>query len=317
MSAELENVDGRSCIVKPESSKAHDEDRHVERLARLESTISGMRDFLSQRMKSAPAGSRTSRILIQALEHIRVIREDIAEIKRTDRTWRVGQKKMVKLRNVVWDTFERLQFSGKSYADAARLGVERCLVSTGCQYSFADLALALAPCERPTASAGPSALNMKPAQQNPTDCQRARKLRCTVNNPWGFGSGVHDVLWCFVAALQMGRTLILDTSKWHITPESHGWSSVFQPLAGSSCENVGIDKDTVIFNTKTESRTETRRKILDLPTSIIGTLVANHADPYAWWYGQIMGYILRLQDSTRQRIENFKRQIGYQHPIVS
>ncbi|KAH6933192.1 hypothetical protein HPB50_013193 [Hyalomma asiaticum] len=34
-----------------------------------------------------------------------------------------------------------------------------------CQYSFADLALALAPCERPTASTGPSALNMKPAQQ--------------------------------------------------------------------------------------------------------------------------------------------------------
>ncbi|KAH6924921.1 hypothetical protein HPB50_026426 [Hyalomma asiaticum] len=46
----------------------------------------------------------------------------------------------------------------------ARRGVERRLVYTGCQYSFDDLALALAPCERPTASSGPSALNMKSAQ---------------------------------------------------------------------------------------------------------------------------------------------------------
>ncbi|KAL1482207.1 hypothetical protein MTO96_033955 [Rhipicephalus appendiculatus] len=60
-----------------------------------------------------------------------------------------------------------------------------------------------------------------------------------------------------------------------------------------------------------------RGRIIDLPVSIATTLVANHPEPYAWWYGQIMGYIFRLQDSFRRRIENFKREIGYEHPIVS
>lgn len=43
-------------------------------------------------------------------------------------------------------------FSGTRYADAARRGAERRLVSTGCQYSFADLALPLAPREQPPAA---------------------------------------------------------------------------------------------------------------------------------------------------------------------
>ncbi|KAH7952382.1 hypothetical protein HPB52_022182 [Rhipicephalus sanguineus] len=67
----------------------------------------------------------------------------------------------------------------------------------------------------------------------------------------------------------------------------------------------------------TDVGTKSRRRILDLPVSIAATLVANHADPYAWWYGQIMGYIFRLQDSFRRKIETFKREIGYKHPIVS
>ncbi|XP_037574381.1 alpha-(1,6)-fucosyltransferase [Dermacentor silvarum] len=151
---------------------------------------------------------------------------------------------------------------------------------------------------------------------NPADCKSARKFRCSVNNEWGFGSGVHDLLWCFVAALQTGRTLILDTSKWHYTP-SGNWSTFFQPVAGPSCDGVHIDKETIIFMPGQRSRTETRRRILDLPTSIIRTLVANHAEPYAWWCGLIVSYILRLQNSTQQKIENFKKKIGYKRPIVS
>lgn len=237
-----------------------DEERHVERLTRLETTIAGMRDFLTQRLKKAPAHSSTAQVIIKAIEYIRVVREDIAAFKRTDRAWQTGQKKMLELRNFVWNTFERLQ--------------------------------------------------------NPADCKSARKFRCSVHNEWGFGSGVQDLLWCFVAALQMGRTLILDTSKWHYTP-SGNWSTFFQPVAGPSCDGVHIDKETIIFNPGHTSRTETRRRILDLPASIIRTLVANHAEPYAWWCGLIVSYILRLQNSTQQKIENFKKKIGYKRPIVS
>ncbi|KAL1467272.1 hypothetical protein MTO96_042294, partial [Rhipicephalus appendiculatus] len=60
-----------------------------------------------------------------------------------------------------------------------------------------------------------------------------------------------------------------------------------------------------------------RSRILDLPASIAKDLVANHGEPYAWWYGQIMAYIFRLQNSTRQLIEDFKRNKDYKHPIVA
>ncbi|KAL1485977.1 hypothetical protein MTO96_031610 [Rhipicephalus appendiculatus] len=128
---------------------------------------------------------------------MKIIREDIAEVKRRDMAWQRGQKKMLQLRKFVWDTFERLQ--------------------------------------------------------NPTDCQTARKLLCNVSNRNGLGSGSHDILWCFVAALQMGRTLILDTSKWHYTLYGNSWRSVIKPLTGSSCDSVGIDNQTVIFDMSTRS----------------------------------------------------------------
>ncbi|KAH7945519.1 hypothetical protein HPB49_011831 [Dermacentor silvarum] len=64
-------------------------------------------------------------------------------------------------------------------------------------------------------------------------------------------------------------------------------------------------------------RSQVRGRIIDLPVSIVNTLVAYHADPYAWWYGQIMDYIFRLQDSTQRTIESFKKKVGYKHPIVS
>ncbi|KAL1433311.1 hypothetical protein MTO96_012708 [Rhipicephalus appendiculatus] len=83
-----------------------DEERHVERLGRLESTIFGMRWALIHRIRSI---NQTSQIIAKALEYNRVIREDIAGVKRTDIAWRRSQKKMLELRNFVWDTFERLQ----------------------------------------------------------------------------------------------------------------------------------------------------------------------------------------------------------------
>ncbi|XP_077531039.1 alpha-(1,6)-fucosyltransferase-like [Haemaphysalis longicornis] len=57
--------------------------------------------------------------------------------------------------------------------------------------------------------------------------------------------------------------------------------------------------------------------VLDLPSSIMGTLVVNHGDPYAWWYGVLMAYFFRLWGTSRWAIEDFKKDIGYKHPIVA
>ncbi|XP_070383400.1 alpha-(1,6)-fucosyltransferase-like isoform X1 [Dermacentor albipictus] len=240
------------------------DDVHVERLARLEATIAGMRDFLVRHMSESSGSGNASRAaatLVKAREYLRVMEADVAVIKKTDQAVDRSVEKMRKLRNFVRKEIERLQ--------------------------------------------------------NPGDCESAPKLHCLLDNPWGFAAGVHDVLWCFVAALQMGRTLILNSTSWHYAPGETGWSEVFQPVAGRSCNGAGTENMIVTGYPGYDSSVEERSKILDLPASIVKDLVANHGDPYAWWYGQVTAYILRLQNSSRQLMEDFKKKNGYEHPIVA
>ncbi|KAH7987861.1 hypothetical protein HPB51_026517 [Rhipicephalus microplus] len=152
---------------------------------------------------------------------------------------------------------------------------------------------------------------------NPADCKSAPKLRCLLDNPSGLAAGAHDVLWCFVAALQMGRTLILNSTPWHYTPNDRGWTEVLQPVAGPSCENAGSQNMVVDGYPGHEWGLKTRSRMRDLPASFAKDLVANHGEPYAWWYGQILAYIFRLQNSTRKLIEDFKMKNDYKHPIVA
>ncbi|KAH6923555.1 hypothetical protein HPB50_002194 [Hyalomma asiaticum] len=241
-----------------------EDDVHVERLARLESTIRGMRDFLVRHMPMSSGGgngTRAAATLVKAREYLRVMEADVAVIRQTDQAVRKSEEKMRGLRNFVRKAIERLQ--------------------------------------------------------NPADCKSALKLRCLLDNPWGFAAGVHDVLWCFAAALRMGRTLILNSTAWHYAPGDNGWTDVLQPIAGPSCNGVGTDNMIVNGYPGYDSGTEERGRILELPSSIVKDLVANHGEPYAWWYGQIMAYILRLQTSTRTLIEDFKTKNGYKNPIVA
>ncbi|XP_077548821.1 alpha-(1,6)-fucosyltransferase-like [Haemaphysalis longicornis] len=150
---------------------------------------------------------------------------------------------------------------------------------------------------------------------NPTDCKLAPKLYCILDNPHGFASGIHDVLWCFVAALQMNRTMVLNSTMWHYTPGTLGWSNILQPLTRTSC-NVTDSRNIMNDYPGGDFGPQSRSKIIDMPSFIIKALAANHGDPYSWLYGQIIGYILRLQNSTRQRIEEFKKS-RYKHPIVA
>lgn len=241
-----------------------EDDRHVERLSRLEATVAGMRDFLVRHLGSAKCDrncSQAAATLVKAREYLRVMEADIDVIKKTDHATQRSVAKMRKLRNFVRESIDRMQ--------------------------------------------------------NPMDCKSVPKLLCLLDNPWGFAAGVHDVLWCFVAALQMNRTVILNSTAWHYAPGTPGWSATFQPLAGPNCANAGSENMITSGYPGYDSCTKERVKILDMPSSITKTLAANHGDPYAWWYGQIMAYILRLQNSTVQTIEDFKSKSGYKHPIVA
>ncbi|CAN7939557.1 unnamed protein product, partial [Ixodes hexagonus] len=151
--------------------------------------------------------------------------------------------------------------------------------------------------------------------QNPSDCSSSPKLRCLLDNPHGVASGIHDVLWCFVAALRMGRTVILDSSQWHYAPGKE-WTKTFLPTAGPSCSNARMGDIIEKGYPGYDSAPKERSQILDLPATIVEPLVGNHGNPYAWWYGQIVSYAFRLQDSTLRKIKELKLAQGYVHPIV-
>lgn len=81
--------------------------------------------------------------------------------------------------------------------------------------------------------------------QNPSDCETAKKLVCKLNKGCGFGCQIHHLVYCFMAALGSGRTLILDSRYWRYAPVSppdlkrSGWNLVFQPLSNTCISDSG------------------------------------------------------------------------------
>lgn len=65
--------------------------------------------------------------------------------------------------------------------------------------------------------------------QNPKDCKAAKKLVCTIYRDAGLGSLVQQLINCFMAAYETGRTFVLASRGWRYSPA--GWEEVFQPLS--------------------------------------------------------------------------------------
>lgn len=148
--------------------------------------------------------------------------------------------------------------------------------------------------------------------QNPGNCSLAPKLLCPLTKTSGLASAVHYLLYCLVLALRGGRTLVVDTTKWPYAPRNK-WVKTFLPILGPSC----TDADTRgTRNNPIPQVSRVKEDIVDIPSAIAEPLVANHGSPFAWWYGQLMSYILRLQTSALKKISDFKTSTGYKHPIV-
>lgn len=81
--------------------------------------------------------------------------------------------------------------------------------------------------------------------QNPPDCDKAKKLVCSVAKTCGFGCQIHHVSYCFLMAYATKRTMILDSSNWRYS--SDGWKAVFQPLSTTCNDYYGRSGQCVIF----------------------------------------------------------------------
>lgn len=56
---------------------------------------------------------------------------------------------------------------------------------------------------------------------------------------------------------------------------------------------------------------------LAVPQDIASRLIKFNDMPGAWWVGQTVKYLLRLQPSMIKKINTIKKKLQYRHPIVA
>ncbi|OQR71819.1 hypothetical protein BIW11_01426 [Tropilaelaps mercedesae] len=143
----------------------------------------------------------------------------------------------------------------------------------------------------------------------------AKAVKCKLTNPHGFASGIHDILWCLIKGFQDNKRVLLDTSEWHYLRTNLTWSDIFQPLddpidSKETCSALVDDPDMPGQNG------QARISIHNIPVDVAENLVRYHRDPYAWWFGQFVGHILRPSSLTEELVRQAKQVLGFKSPIV-
>nr|XP_054927534.1 alpha-(1,6)-fucosyltransferase-like isoform X1 [Dermacentor andersoni] len=143
--------------------------------------------------------------------------------------------------------------------------------------------------------------------QNRGNCSRA--LVCRLANPYGFSSAIHDVLWCLAQGVSQGRPVLVDSQPWHYAPSA--WHEAFLPLSSACPSRIEPRSQW-----PGENLSANRAALLELPRDVADALVRLHGDPYAWWFGQLMAYIMRPSKRLLELITQAKRKLQFQSPIV-
>jgi glycoprotein 6-alpha-L-fucosyltransferase len=165
--------------------------------------------------------------------------------------------------------------------------------------------------------------------QNPADCSRAKKIVCSLNKACGFGCQMHHVMYCFITAYFTKRTMILESDNWRYNPR--GYEAYFRPLS-ETCKELSDANErtaTVGWNEPgSESAHAIKMPIIDvmankpryLPLAVPRPLLAElrqlHGDPFVWWSGQILSYLMRFNDEFGKQVNEYMNKLGFRTPCV-
>ncbi|KAJ8687903.1 hypothetical protein QAD02_023698 [Eretmocerus hayati] len=159
--------------------------------------------------------------------------------------------------------------------------------------------------------------------QNPQNCQTAKKLLCQINKGCGFGCQIHHLVYCFLVAYGTKRTLILKSKGWKYQKE--GWEAVFKPVSDScqyngepyaSWPSVDDSKQVVLLPIVDSVYPKPIYQPPSVPADLAHRLEKVHGYPLVWWVGQVIRYLMRPNDETRLLLENKKRKMNFNSPIV-
>lgn len=154
--------------------------------------------------------------------------------------------------------------------------------------------------------------------QNTAHCNVGQMVVCAERSGVGFGSYIHSVAECLLAALATNRTAVFKE------PESvyglRDREEVFQPF--SSCDyktdswrsdNIQNSPATLPKSYKTLMKELTINELAKIPEEILSDLLNSAMDPFAWWVGQIVRYCMRTKDSITETIQSYVETLPHLH----
>ncbi|XP_031786080.1 alpha-(1,6)-fucosyltransferase isoform X2 [Nasonia vitripennis] len=159
--------------------------------------------------------------------------------------------------------------------------------------------------------------------QNPINCNTAKKLICNINKGCGFGCQIHHLVYCFLVAYGTERTLILKSKGWRYQKE--GWESVFLPLSdtclspnGKTHANWPSDesKQVIILPIVDNIYPKPIYQPPSVPADLAQRLSKMHGYPLVWWVGQVLKYLMRPNNNTKELLDNKRQKIKFSNPIV-
>lgn len=158
--------------------------------------------------------------------------------------------------------------------------------------------------------------------QNPKDCASAKKLICQLNKSCGYGCQAHHVLYCFIIAFGLQRTMIIDSTGWRYS--SKGWNGVFLPISKTCLHVTGPLKDWRESNTHQNIILPIVDSLYPrppympqaVPQDLSTRLSTLHGHPFVWWIGQFAKYLFQYDPEVQKEIDAKKVKLGFQHPIV-
>ncbi|XP_039273634.2 alpha-(1,6)-fucosyltransferase-like [Styela clava] len=148
--------------------------------------------------------------------------------------------------------------------------------------------------------------------QNPNNCISASVYVCNMVNQAGFGSELHTILKCFLPAFKQQRTLIHHMKEWKYDPE--GWSHLFAPL--SDCDETHYTGQSNSQIVNGNSIYPTGYDFISIPSEISQYILQNHADPFAWWIAQFIGYAMRMRPEFVNQLNGTAQKIKFTNPIA-
>ncbi|EDV29440.1 uncharacterized protein TRIADDRAFT_49632 [Trichoplax adhaerens] len=161
--------------------------------------------------------------------------------------------------------------------------------------------------------------------QSPADCSKARKLLCKLNKGCGYGCQMHHAVYCLIVAYATKRTLLLDTNGWRYMPQN-GWEGYFKPLS-TNCK-IGSESQASPWDGHNDADLLVHLPISDgitrrpsylplaIPKDMSETLLTYHGHPFVWFVGHMMRYLLRWQSTTQNFIDDKKKELKFDKPIV-